>query len=114
MPGRSPMGPQLDCKSEQHKSNFLPYHFANSISGSARETLQLDQLRGTIISQFRADVSGQGALPMLVLPWLARTSYHQKRAHPDLNQGPADLQSAALTTELCTHVPKRSKRAPSI
>ena len=26
----------------------------------------------------------------------------QKRAHPDLNQGPADLQSAALTTELCT------------
>lgn len=26
-----------------------------------------------------------------------------KRAHPDLNQGPADLQSAALTTELCTH-----------
>ena len=24
------------------------------------------------------------------------------RAHPDLNQGPADLQSAALTTELCT------------
>ena len=23
------------------------------------------------------------------------------RAHPDLNQGPADLQSAALTTELC-------------
>ena len=27
-----------------------------------------------------------------------------KRAHPDLNQGPADLQSAALTTELCTHM----------
>ena len=26
------------------------------------------------------------------------------RAHPDLNQGPADLQSATLTTELCTHV----------
>ena len=25
-----------------------------------------------------------------------------RRAHPDLNQGPADLQSAALTTELCT------------
>ena len=25
------------------------------------------------------------------------------RAHPDLNQGPADLQSAALATELCTH-----------
>ena len=23
-----------------------------------------------------------------------------KRAHPDFNQGPADLQSAALTTEL--------------
>jgi hypothetical protein len=28
----------------------------------------------------------------------------KRRAHPDLNQGPADLQSAALTTELCTHV----------
>ncbi len=28
----------------------------------------------------------------------------QQRAHPDLNQGPADLQSAALTTELCTHI----------
>ena len=28
-----------------------------------------------------------------------------KRAHPDLNQGPADLQSAALTTELCTQMP---------
>ena len=27
------------------------------------------------------------------------------RAHPDLNQGPADLQSAALTTELCTRMP---------
>ena len=26
------------------------------------------------------------------------------RAHPDLNQGPADLQSAALTTELCTRI----------
>ena len=25
-----------------------------------------------------------------------------QRAHPDLNQGPADLRSAALTTELCT------------
>ena len=25
-----------------------------------------------------------------------------QRAHPDLNQGPADLQSAALTTELYT------------
>ena len=28
----------------------------------------------------------------------------RKSAHPDLNQGPADLQSAALTTELCTHL----------
>ena len=28
----------------------------------------------------------------------------QERAHPDLNQGPADLQSAALTTELCTQL----------
>ena len=26
------------------------------------------------------------------------------RAHPDLNQGPADLQSAALTIELCTQM----------
>ena len=28
----------------------------------------------------------------------------RNRAHPDLNQGPADLQSAALTTELCTRM----------
>ena len=28
----------------------------------------------------------------------------RKRAHPDLNQVPADLQSAALTTELCTQM----------
>ena len=33
-----------------------------------------------------------------------QTAENQARAHPDLNQGPADLQSAALTTELCTHV----------
>ena len=33
-----------------------------------------------------------------------RQSKSQKRAYPDLNQGPADLQSAALTTELYTHV----------
>ena len=26
------------------------------------------------------------------------------RAHPDLNQGPADLQSAALATDLCTQL----------
>ena len=31
--------------------------------------------------------------------------FHSKRrAHPDLNQGPADLRSAALTTELCTRL----------
>ena len=30
------------------------------------------------------------------------------RAHPDLNQGPADLRSAALTTELCTRVRNRT------
>ena len=33
-------------------------------------------------------------------PWLQ--ACQAARAHPDLNQGPADLQSAALTTELCT------------
>ena len=27
-----------------------------------------------------------------------------ERAHPDLNQGPADLQSVALAMELCTHM----------
>ena len=35
----------------------------------------------------------------------------RKRAHPDLNQGPADLQSAALTTELCTHILALDARA---
>ena len=28
----------------------------------------------------------------------------QQSAHPDLNQGPADLQSAAVTTELCARL----------
>ena len=32
------------------------------------------------------------------------TKHMLQRAHPVLNQGPADLQSAALATELCTHV----------
>ena len=37
------------------------------------------------------------------------------RAHPDLNQGPADLQSAALTIELCTRMHKiPSTRAPTL
>ena len=30
--------------------------------------------------------------------------YVHKRAHRDLDQGPADLRSAALTTELCTQL----------
>ena len=38
------------------------------------------------------------------MPWDRRKA----RAHPDLNQGPADLQSAALATELCTHDAKRN------
>ena len=33
-----------------------------------------------------------------------------RRAHPDLNQGPADLQSAALTTELCTQFGSLTQR----
>ena len=37
------------------------------------------------------------------LPSTMATS-NGKRAHPDLNQGPADLRSAALTTELCTQL----------
>ena len=38
----------------------------------------------------------------------------RKRAHPDLNQGPADLQSAALTTELCTHMTVHESASPSL
>lgn len=33
----------------------------------------------------------------------------RSRAHPDLSQGPADLQSAALATELCTQLILSSK-----
>ena len=54
---------------------------------------------------------GYFELPMhLQRPWLrhAKEPFICKsclqRAHPDLNQGPADLQSAALTTELCTRM----------
>ena len=35
------------------------------------------------------------------------------RAHPDLNHGTADLQSAALTTELCTQVGVQRKAVQS-
>ena len=51
-------------------------------------------------------------MPMyLQRPWLRHAKrpfmsrQPRQRAHPDLNQGPADLQSAALTTELCTRMP---------
>ena len=56
-------------------------------------------------------VAGMGrgsSLAMLVLRWVgpgvsrARSRLISKRAHPDLNQEPADLQSVALTTDLCT------------
>ena len=35
-----------------------------------------------------------------------------ERAHPDLNQGPADLQSAAPTTELCTQMMSWQEATP--
>ena len=41
--------------------------------------------------------------PLRVLD-LTASAVTRARAHPDLNQGPADLQSAALATELCTHL----------
>ena len=34
----------------------------------------------------------------------AHCHVHSASAHPDLNRGPADLRSAALTTELCTRM----------
>ena len=37
-----------------------------------------------------------------------------RRAHPDLNQGPADLQSAALTTELCTQVAENEQTVTGV
>ena len=38
----------------------------------------------------------------------------EERAHPDLNQGPADLQSAALTAELCTQLVPCSDVSPDV
>ena len=35
-----------------------------------------------------------------------------ERAHPDLSQGPADLQSAALTTDLCTQLHSVTRPSP--
>ena len=56
-------------------------------------------------------VGGFERVSKCVLAWPLRRKFDgqfstrwRKRAHPDLNQGPADLQSAALTTELCTHM----------
>ena len=34
-----------------------------------------------------------------------KVDHAELRAHPDFNQGPTDLQSASLTTELRTHTP---------
>ena len=41
----------------------------------------------------------QLGVPSVIIP---RPCTRCWRAHPDLNQGPADLQSAALAAELCT------------
>ena len=49
---------------------------------------------------FRAEVTASRSMRK---PRLSLSLWCCTRAHPDLNQGPADLQSAALTTELCTH-----------
>ena len=57
----------------------------------------------------RCQAEGQNALLPLRgqgLEVVSRDSLEtlRGRAHPDLNQGPADLQSAALPTELCTQL----------
>ena len=49
-----------------------------------------------------AGVDGEGFASALSFEEVSRRMH--LRAHPDLSQGPADLQSAALTTELCTHM----------
>ena len=47
---------------------------------------------------------------------VAKTNLQRNKAHPDLNQGPADMQSAAPTTEQCTQLlttTPRHNRTPS-
>jgi hypothetical protein len=44
-----------------------------------------------------------------------QSASERQRAHPDLNQGPANLlQSAALTTELCTLIKKKAPPCPNL
>ena len=77
------------------------YLHARSSKRSAPECYKRRKQERKDINQATAPHSGTAWLSLLLLTkWLC--SETRKRAHPDLNQGPADLQSAALTTELCT------------
>ena len=56
------------------------------------------------VAGFLAGRRDDAGLSARMLSNVGRSLQSATRAHPDLNQGPADLQSAALTTELCTHL----------
>ena len=70
------------------------------------ETLKWNEstLQGRLRTQtLRALLRNRFRLRLRLCVSLNILSAQERRAHPDLNQGPADLQSAALATELCTH-----------
>ena len=59
---------------------------------------------GRVYAQQHLLGDGQRAFGTVSIVRMYCVPITMERAHPDLNQGPADLQSAALATELCTRV----------
>ena len=78
---------------------FLSIGTLQASNFGARSTPQLQRF-------IAAQIAFNAFLKLIIKKCAGRMLRH--RAHPDLNQGPADLQSAALTTELCTHLPCKS------
>ena len=94
-------------------TNFMPFRGSNAGVGALQElTPTLRLCSGTLEGRTKGSLAC--SLLLRESAWFGgfgRKQYfgfHQ-RAHPDLNQGPADLQSAALTTELCTRLTRSSK-----
>ena len=74
-------------------------HFVASTNASKRKVRLLRMQEGTLLSHFSWVLMQHCHTENSTI---GQTS-HERRAHLDLSQGPADLQSAALTIELCTH-----------
>ena len=119
--------PQVACwrcvsQSRAHTSRFVhvthaPSHVHLCVSDAVWWHYRFQNARGVCLPSDATTARGPGrasgrrwhppsAFDAFGRPHKARAHchVHSARAHPDLNQGPAHLRSAALTTELCTRV----------